>query len=57
MVKEQNMLDVFVILEGYCNLLIERLHLIEEDRFVISSIISFSFSFSFSVLLITLSYI
>ncbi|KAB2090178.1 hypothetical protein ES319_A03G107300v1 [Gossypium barbadense] len=31
-VKEQNMLDVFVILEGYCNLLIERLHLIEEDR-------------------------
>lgn len=53
--KEQNMVDVFVILEGYCNLLVERLHLIEQDRFVISSIIAFSFSFS--ALLITLSYI
>lgn len=31
-VKEQNMLDVFVTLEGYCNLLIERIHLIENDR-------------------------
>ncbi|KAG4110835.1 hypothetical protein ERO13_D13G071300v2 [Gossypium hirsutum] len=31
-IKEQNMLDVFVILEGYCNLVIERLHLIEQDR-------------------------
>ncbi|TYG85486.1 hypothetical protein ES288_A13G058100v1 [Gossypium darwinii] len=31
-IKEQNMLYVFVILEGYCNLVIERLHLIEQDR-------------------------
>ncbi|KAG8473310.1 hypothetical protein CXB51_035405 [Gossypium anomalum] len=31
-IKEQNMLDVFDILEGYCNLVIERLHLIEQDR-------------------------
>ncbi|KAL4361770.1 hypothetical protein GQ457_04G011490 [Hibiscus cannabinus] len=31
-VKEQNMLDVFGILEGYCNLLIERVHLIEQER-------------------------
>ncbi|GMJ13469.1 IST1-LIKE 6 [Hibiscus trionum] len=30
--KEQNMLDVFGILEGYCNLLIERVHLIEQER-------------------------
>ncbi|KAE8681306.1 putative tbp-1 interacting protein [Hibiscus syriacus] len=31
-VKEQNMLDVFGIIEGYCNLLIERVHLIEQER-------------------------
>ncbi|KAK6242824.1 Vacuolar protein sorting-associated protein Ist1 - like 3 [Theobroma cacao] len=31
-IKEQNMLDVFVMLEGYCNLVIERVHLIEQDR-------------------------
>ncbi|GLT34476.1 hypothetical protein SLA2020_089860 [Shorea laevis] len=31
-IKEQNMLDVFVMLEGYCNLLIERVHLMEHDR-------------------------
>ncbi|GLU04764.1 hypothetical protein SLE2022_218960 [Rubroshorea leprosula] len=31
-IKEQNMLDVFVMLEGYCNLLIERVHLIEQNR-------------------------
>ncbi|GKV43948.1 hypothetical protein SLEP1_g51181 [Rubroshorea leprosula] len=31
-IKEQNMLDVFVMLEGYCNLLIERVHLMEQDR-------------------------
>ncbi|KAE8729971.1 hypothetical protein F3Y22_tig00003041pilonHSYRG00383 [Hibiscus syriacus] len=31
-VKEQNMLYVFGILEGYCNLLIERVHLIEQEK-------------------------
>ncbi|XP_039037287.1 uncharacterized protein LOC120174541 [Hibiscus syriacus] len=31
-IKEQNMLDVFVILEGYCNLVNERVHLIEQER-------------------------
>ncbi|XP_022727000.1 uncharacterized protein LOC111282949 [Durio zibethinus] len=31
-IKEQNMLDVFVILEGYCNLVIERVHLIGQER-------------------------
>ncbi|XVE91404.1 hypothetical protein REPUB_Repub01dG0006800 [Reevesia pubescens] len=31
-IKEQNMLDVFVMLEGYCNLVIERVHLIEQER-------------------------
>ncbi|KAK9045397.1 hypothetical protein V6N11_059278 [Hibiscus sabdariffa] len=31
-VKEQKLLDVFGILEGYCSLLIERVHLIEQER-------------------------
>ncbi|XVF86027.1 hypothetical protein PTKIN_Ptkin17bG0167600 [Pterospermum kingtungense] len=31
-IKEQNKLDVFVMLEGYCNLVVERVHLIEQDR-------------------------
>ncbi|KAK9903814.1 hypothetical protein M0R45_000921 [Rubus argutus] len=31
-IKEQNMLDVLVMIEGYCNLLIERVHLIEQER-------------------------
>ncbi|KAL1807762.1 hypothetical protein ACET3Z_024752 [Daucus carota] len=31
-IKEQNMLDVFVIIEGYCHLLIERLNLVEKEK-------------------------
>ncbi|CAA3014447.1 Spindle pole body [Olea europaea subsp. europaea] len=31
-VKEQNMLDVFAVMEGYCNLLIERINLIEQEK-------------------------
>lgn len=31
-IKEQNMLDVFVIIEGYCLLVIERVHLIEQEK-------------------------
>ncbi|KAK7813436.1 ist1-like protein [Quercus suber] len=31
-IKEQNMLDVFVMIESYCNLLIERVNLIEQER-------------------------
>uniref|UniRef100_A0A2P2M5E7 IST1-like protein n=1 Tax=Rhizophora mucronata TaxID=61149 RepID=A0A2P2M5E7_RHIMU len=31
-IKEKNMLDVFLMMESYCNLLIERVHLIEQDR-------------------------
>ncbi|GAV59193.1 Ist1 domain-containing protein [Cephalotus follicularis] len=31
-IKEQNMLDVFVMTESYCNLVIERVHLIEQER-------------------------
>ncbi|KAL5553466.1 hypothetical protein UlMin_040867 [Ulmus minor] len=31
-IKEQNLLDVYVMIEGYCNLLIERVHLIEQTR-------------------------
>ncbi|KAF7808902.1 IST1-like protein [Senna tora] len=31
-VKEQNLLDVYDKIEGYCNLLIERVHLIEQER-------------------------
>ncbi|KAL1568459.1 hypothetical protein AAHA92_00074 [Salvia divinorum] len=32
-IKEQNMLDVFVVLEGYCHLLVERLSLFEHNKF------------------------
>ncbi|KAG5236938.1 Ist1 domain-containing protein [Salix suchowensis] len=32
LIKDQNMLDVYVMMEGYCNLMIERLHLIEQER-------------------------
>lgn len=32
MIKEQNMLDVFVSVEGYCNLLLERIFLLEQER-------------------------
>ncbi|CAL5421546.1 unnamed protein product [Camellia sinensis] len=31
-IKEQNMMDVFVMIEGYCNLLAERTNLIEQER-------------------------
>ncbi|XXG51029.1 hypothetical protein AAC387_Pa02g4897 [Persea americana] len=31
-IKEQNMFDAFVIMEGYCNLLIERVSLIENQK-------------------------
>ncbi|KAL2546492.1 uncharacterized protein Fot_15725 [Forsythia ovata] len=31
-IKEQNMLDVFDIIEGYCHLLIERINLIEQEK-------------------------
>uniref|UniRef100_A0A2P2M5D9 Uncharacterized protein LOC105113641 n=1 Tax=Rhizophora mucronata TaxID=61149 RepID=A0A2P2M5D9_RHIMU len=31
-IKEQNLLDAFVMMEGYFNLLIERVHLIEQNR-------------------------
>lgn len=31
-IKDQNMLDVYDMIEGYCNLLIERVHLIEQER-------------------------
>ncbi|XLT59386.1 hypothetical protein S245_052463 [Arachis hypogaea] len=31
-IKEQNMLDMYDKIEGYCNLVIERIHLIEQER-------------------------
>ncbi|KZV58543.1 hypothetical protein F511_12370 [Dorcoceras hygrometricum] len=31
-IKEQNMLDVYVLLEGYCHLLIERVSLIQQEK-------------------------
>ncbi|XAR72374.1 hypothetical protein NMG60_11018989 [Bertholletia excelsa] len=31
-IKEQNLLDVYVMIEGYCHLLEERIHLIEQER-------------------------
>ena len=36
-IKEQNMLDVYGMLEGYYNLVIERVHLIEQERLVLRS--------------------
>jgi hypothetical protein len=33
-IKEQNMFDVYVMIEDYCNLLIERLHLVEQERYM-----------------------
>lgn len=36
--KEQNMLDAFGMMEGYCNLLIERVHLIEQEKLASFSI-------------------
>jgi len=35
-IKDQNMLDVYGRIEGYFNLLIERVHLIEQERLVYS---------------------
>lgn len=43
MVKEQNMLDVYVLIEGFSLLLIERVFLFEQDKLVF-----FSFFFSIS---------
>ncbi|KAK6133830.1 hypothetical protein DH2020_032423 [Rehmannia glutinosa] len=31
-IKEQNMLDVFVLLEGYCHLLLERVNLLQHEK-------------------------
>lgn len=31
-IREQSMFDVYVMIEGYCNLVIERLNLIEQER-------------------------
>ncbi|PIN00643.1 Spindle pole body protein [Handroanthus impetiginosus] len=31
-IKEQNMLDVFVVLESYCHLLVERINLIQQEK-------------------------
>lgn len=34
MIKEQNMLDVFDMVEGYCLLAIERMNLIQQEKLV-----------------------
>lgn len=31
-IKEQNMLDVFHMIQGYCDLVLERFHVIEQDK-------------------------
>ncbi|KAG5521501.1 hypothetical protein RHGRI_033909 [Rhododendron griersonianum] len=31
-IKEQNTLDAFVMIEGYCHLLLDRIELIQEER-------------------------
>ena len=33
MIKDQNALDAYVLIEGYLNLLIERTSLLEQERF------------------------
>lgn len=33
-IKEQNTLDAFVMIEGYCHLLLDRIELIQEERLV-----------------------
>lgn len=35
MIKEQNMLDVFVLVEGYCHLFVERLDLVDKEKLVV----------------------
>ena len=32
MIKEQNMLEAYGMMEDYCNLLVERVHLLEQER-------------------------
>jgi vacuolar protein sorting-associated protein IST1 len=48
LIKDQNMLDVYVMMEGYCNLMVERLQLIEQER-LLSVSTSLSFHQQFSV--------
>ena len=33
-IKEQNMLDVFVMVDGYCHLLLQRISLMEHEKYV-----------------------
>lgn len=33
MIKEQNMLDAYDMMESYCNLLMERADLIEQEKY------------------------
>lgn len=55
-IKEQNMLDAFIMMEGYCNLLTGRVHLIEQDKLVSSFLFllflyTFTWKFQFSLYL------
>lgn len=36
MIKEQNMFDAFVMMDGYCHLLLQMVNLIEQEKYVIS---------------------
>lgn len=36
MIKEQNMLDVLEMVEGYCLMTIERINLIQQEKLVFS---------------------
>lgn len=44
MIKEQNMLDVFAMIANYCDVLIERVELLQKNRLVFASPLNFKFS-------------
>jgi hypothetical protein len=43
-IKDQNMLDVFAMIDSYCNLLIERVALLQKNKLVFLSSLKFQFS-------------
>lgn len=52
MIKEQNMLDVFVLVEGYCHLFAERLDLVDKEKLVLFFFLHF-FMYGAKMVLIT----
>lgn len=44
MIKEQNMFDVFAMIEDYCDPLIERIPLLKKSKLVLPSLSKFKIS-------------